>query len=67
MSICFKRTCVGSNGILECKILSENAHRAIKHFQPSTPGWCAAKQAAFVPKLAVEFQQLMSTPWKKLR
>jgi hypothetical protein len=24
----FKQTCVGSNGILECKILSENAHRA---------------------------------------
>jgi hypothetical protein len=23
----FKRTCVGSNGILECKFLSENAHR----------------------------------------
>jgi hypothetical protein len=22
-----KRTCVGSNGILECNILSENAHR----------------------------------------
>jgi hypothetical protein len=23
----FKRTCMGSNGILECKILFENAHR----------------------------------------
>jgi hypothetical protein len=23
----FKRTCVGSNGILECKILSKNEHR----------------------------------------
>jgi hypothetical protein len=24
---CFKQTGVGSNGILECKFLSENAHR----------------------------------------
>jgi hypothetical protein len=27
MHVRFKRTCVGSNGILECKFLSENAHR----------------------------------------
>jgi hypothetical protein len=25
----FKRASVGSNGILECKFLSENAHRAV--------------------------------------
>jgi hypothetical protein len=33
----FKRTCVGSNGILECKFLPENAHRAapIVHHRPS--------------------------------
>jgi hypothetical protein len=28
MDVRLKRTCVGSNGILECQILSENAHRA---------------------------------------
>jgi hypothetical protein len=27
----FKRTCVGSNRILECKILSKNAHRTAPH------------------------------------
>jgi hypothetical protein len=27
-----KRTCVGSNGILECEFLSKNAHRTIDGF-----------------------------------
>jgi hypothetical protein len=33
----FKRTSVGSNGILECKFLPKNAHRAHGRFSPI--GW----------------------------
>jgi hypothetical protein len=36
----FRRTCVGSNGIIECKFLSENAHRAKS----------AASSVAYFPK-----------------
>jgi hypothetical protein len=32
----FKRTCMGSNGILYCKFLSENAHRAPKKSLPGS-------------------------------
>jgi hypothetical protein len=31
-----KRTCVGTNGILECRILSKNAHRARSAFTKSS-------------------------------
>jgi hypothetical protein len=37
----FKRTCVGSNGILECKFLPENAHRA-SATPPLSPTRCTS-------------------------
>ena len=37
----FKRTGVGTNGILECKFLSENAHHAANHINPAGTYFCA--------------------------
>jgi hypothetical protein len=46
----FKRTCVGSNGILECKFQSETAHRTVSSFMHEVPTPIGARNPA-VPDL----------------
>jgi hypothetical protein len=53
----FKRTCVGSNGILECISLSKNAHRTTAPH--SGPSLCVVKSPIRT--------SLLSSPWGSLR